>query len=294
MRTGLAISGTGHAAVLLWSVLTFAGTHLPDHPDLMPVDVISDADFSKLTNGAKTAPKAEQPKPVADKVGEATPVEDPTAAPAKKEVKASADVPPVPSPKPPQPKPPQPKPKTATPSDPIAEAIKKNDDKQRPDPKPAEAKAPPAPAKKPSEPQFDPRNIAELLNKQTPQRVAAAGPEVNAKVTLGVAGGTANQLSQYELDALKARLTQLWNPPAGARDARDLSFVISVKFKPDGTVDGRPRLVTAGSGPLFAAASEAAVRAILLGQPFTMLKPEHYEEWGEMEITFDHDMAVRG
>jgi len=205
MRTGLAISGAGHAAVLLWSVLTFAGTHLPDHPDTVPVDVISDADFSKLTNGAKTAPKAEQPKPVAEKIGEAAPVEDPTAAPAKKEVKAAADVPtPTPAPKPPAPKPKKP---AAAPSDPIAEAIKKSDDKQRPDPKP-EAKAPPAPPKKPApaEPQFDPRNIAQLLNKQTPQRVAAAGPEINPKVTLGVASGTALKASQSELDALKVRL----------------------------------------------------------------------------------------
>jgi len=293
MRTGLVISGTGHAAILLWSVLTFAGTHLPDHTDMLPVDVISDADFSRLTNGAKSAPKAEQPKPVAERIGEAVPVEDPMAAPAKKEVKAAADVPPVPAPKPPQHKP---KTTAAAPSDPIADAIKKSDEK-RPDPKHAEAKAPPAPTKKPAEPQFDPRNIAELLNKQTPTRVAAAGPEINNKVTLGVASGTATQLSQYELDALKARLSQLWNPPAGVRDAHDLSFVISVKFKPDGTVDGRPRLITTGSGPLFAAASEAAVRALLVGQPFTMLKPEHYDGdngWKEMEIRFDHDMAVRG
>ena len=29
------------------------------------------------------------------------------------------------------------------------------------------------------------------------------------------------------------------------------------------------------------------VRAVLIGQPFTMLRPEHYEVWKEMDFTFD-------
>jgi hypothetical protein len=29
------------------------------------------------------------------------------------------------------------------------------------------------------------------------------------------------------------------------------------------------------------------VRAVLTGQPFDMLKPEHYESWKELELTFD-------
>ena len=57
-----------------------------------------------MTNGAKNAPQAEKPKPVAEKVAEATPVADPTAKLAKNEIKAATDVPPVPEPKPPEPK----------------------------------------------------------------------------------------------------------------------------------------------------------------------------------------------
>ena len=29
------------------------------------------------------------------------------------------------------------------------------------------------------------------------------------------------------------------------------------------------------------------LRAVLTGQPFDMLKPEHYESWKELELTFD-------
>jgi colicin import membrane protein len=289
MKKGLTISGAGHAAILLWSVLTFAGTRLPDHTDALPVDVISTSDFSQLTNGAKTAPKAEQPKPVAEKIAPPTPVDDPTAAPAKKEVKAAAEVPPTPAAKPPEPK--AAKKPASPPIDPIAEAIKKNDDK-RPDPKPEAKTQPKKPA--PAEPEFNPRNIAQLLDKRTPTRIAAAGSEINDKVTQGVAGGTASQMSLYELDALRARLSQLWNPPAGARELHDLSVTIRVKFRQDGSVDGRPRIMSSGGGPLYTAASESAVRAILAGQPFTMLKPEHYDQWNEIDITFDQNMMLGG
>src|ERR1700732_4288566 len=157
MRTGLAISCAGHAAVLLWSVLTLAAR--PYHVDstqALPIDLISTTEFSRMTHGAKNAPQAEHPKPVVDKVAEAAPADDPTAKLAKKEIKAATDVPPVPEPKPAEPtvkkSPPPP-----APTDPIVEAWKKDEDKN-PDPKKADTKTP-TPPKKPAEPapQFDPR-----------------------------------------------------------------------------------------------------------------------------------------
>jgi colicin import membrane protein len=36
------------------------------------------------------------------------------------------------------------------------------------------------------------------------------------------------------------------------------------------------------------------VRAVFLSQPFDMLKPEHYELWKEIEITFDPRYMFRG
>ena len=61
MRTGLTISGAGHAVVLLWSVLTL--TLRPYHTESMtavPIDVISTSDFSQLTAGTPTAKPAER------------------------------------------------------------------------------------------------------------------------------------------------------------------------------------------------------------------------------------------
>jgi outer membrane biosynthesis protein TonB len=298
MRTGLAISGAGHAAVLLWSVLTFIVQ--PYHAEQMkglPVDLISATEFSQMTNGAKNAPQVEQPKPVVEKVAEAAPVEDPTAKLAKKEIKAATDVP-VPEPKPPEPKvkkPPQP----PAPTDPIAEALKKDEDK-KPEPKKPDPK-PPTPPKKPAQqepaPQFDPRNVRALLDKRDSQRVASAGGnEINSTVSLGASGGIAGQsgpsgapsgqLSQAEYMALRAKLQNLWSPP-GAGDPREMTLQVEIQLNPDGTLSAPPVVLTRGNSPLFLAASDSAKRAVIRGQPYTMLRPEHYEVWKDLEITFD-------
>jgi hypothetical protein len=52
--------------------------------------------------------------------------------------------------------------------------------------------------------------------------------------------------------------------------------------------------VSSGSSPLSVAARESAVRALFRGQPFDMLKPEHYEQWKEIEINFDPRDMIRG
>jgi colicin import membrane protein len=43
---------------------------------------------------------------------------------------------------------------------------------------------------------------------------------------------------------------------------------------------------------------DSAVRAVFVGQPYTMLRPEHYEQWKEIDFTFDtrqmfHDLPAR-
>jgi outer membrane biosynthesis protein TonB len=296
MRTGLTISGAGHAAVLLWSVLTLAMRPYPSAPTTaVPIDLISTSEFTQMTSGAQNAKPAEHPKPLAEKVGPATPVDDPAAKVTKREVKAANDVPPAPEPKPPEPK--VKKPPPPAPADPIADALKKEDAEKKPEPKRAEIK-PPTPPKKPPQqpeaPQFDARKVAALLDKRTPERLAAAGDVMNNSLQQGAPTGGAATLSQSEQDAVRARLMQLWNPPVGAKSPQELSVTVRFKLKPDATLDGSPIVITSGSGPLFMATRDSAVRAVLRGQPYLMLRPEHYELWQEMEVTFDDSMMTRG
>ncbi len=77
MKAGWTISAALHGAVLAWGLVTFATRPLSaPPPDFISTDIISASDFSQITNGIKTAPKAEAPKPLVEKVAEAKPVEE--------------------------------------------------------------------------------------------------------------------------------------------------------------------------------------------------------------------------
>jgi Protein of unknown function (DUF2939) len=94
-------------------------------------------------------------------------------------------------------------------------------------------------------------------------------------------------LSVDEIGALRARLAKLWKIPAGAKSPEELIVRIRFQLNRDRTIAGSPVVLTAGTSPLFLASRDSALRALNAAQPFTMLRPEHYEEWKEIEITFD-------
>jgi colicin import membrane protein len=291
MRTGLTISAISHVLLLLWAALSLSARPLvAAAPDSLPVDIISDTQFSQLMAGNKNAPKAETPKPLVDKIEEPKPANDVVPKIAEK-----PEIRPIPTEAPAEQKPPEQKPAQAkaekTPPqpkpDPIAEALKKEDAR-----KAAEAKA--AAAKKKPQPAFNPDQIAAMLDKRDPQRQAATGDAIEQNPSLGVASGSAPMLSQSEVDALRARLAQLWNPPAGVLNPQDLVVKIRVKLGRDRKLAAPPMVLTSGRGTVFEAARDGAVRALFQGQPYDMLKPEHFDLWKEMEITFDPREMVPG
>jgi hypothetical protein len=299
MKTASVISAGLHAAVLVWAMVSFSGKTLEAMPtDSLPIDMISEKDFTQLTKGSKDAPKSAVTKPLVEKVADTQKVVEDTKPKVsdKPEIKATAEKPPEPPPtpeakpiekkadsKPPAPeKPPQQMAQAK--ADPIADKIKKEEKQE------AKAESKPLPPKKPpqkKEPQFDARKIAALLDQRDPQRNATLGAELNPNASLGSVKGEAAQLSQSEFDALLARLRQCWNPPVGATNSDNLFVVFRVLFKRDGSVMQTPVLVQAPPSQFGPALAESAKRALLQCQPYTMLKPEHYEEWRDMEIKFD-------
>lgn len=304
MRTGLAISSVVHASALLWAVLTFASSPLDSLPtDSLPVDIISPTEFSQLTAGSKTAPKQDAPKPLAEKEGPKKQVEDHTAKISeKKEIQATkneqtppkpvekTETKPEPKPEPPKPAQPaeaKPEPKPEEKPDPIAEALKKDESKKKEEQKQQAQKAVPTPPRKPppkKQPEFNPQRIAALLDKRDPTRQAATGDAINRTASLGVPAGTAGTLSQNELDALRARLKQNWSVPPVA-DKIVIRMVI--RLTPDGRLASPPQVMTRGSGAAFEAFRDSAVRAVMVSQPFNMLRRETYETWREIDIDFD-------
>lgn len=341
---GLIVSASAHAAVLLWTAISFAAKPLEMPPaESMPIDIISDVQFSQLTAGAKDAPKKPAPKPFAEKKAEPKLVEDTTAKVADKEIvtasapAAAAEPPPAP-PKPekklPEPKPkpaeakaePKAEPKEAekpVPEEakPDAEALKKAETKpppkkkeakahptsqKKPEPKPpVVADAKPTPPKKvaepkpptepkPEEPKFNASRIAALLDKRAPQRLASAGDVVNPVSTLGARTGTAQTLSQNEIDALRARIQQCWNPPAGVAEAKDLVVQVRILFNQDGSLQSEPRVVGRGMTSAQQVAAESAMRAIRRCAPYSFMPAAKYEAWKDVEVTFDPRDLFRG
>jgi colicin import membrane protein len=298
MKTGLTISVIGHAAVLLWSVVTFGIRPLSAPPvDSLPVDIVSATEFSQMTAGQKTAPKAPAPKPLVEKVAEAKPPADnPADKVADKPEIVTASVKPTqptPEPKPQDAKPPEAKPEPKP--DPIAEALKKDEARKKAEAKKEEAKIP-VPPRKPPQPKFDPKLIEQklaLLDKREGQRRAYTGETLSATPTLGTATGTAPVLSQNELDALRARLRDCWNLPAGAADARDLNIEVRILLKQDGSLQAEPKVLNRSSNPFFQIAAESALRAVRTCAPFNFLPVAKYEAWKDIEINFDPQYMFR-
>jgi outer membrane biosynthesis protein TonB len=274
MRTASAISTGLHAAVLLWAVVSFTGETFKVTPaESLPIDLISEKEFSEMTKGIKDAPKpVEQPKPLVEKKDEAKPKIEDFKAPITEKVDIKPTVAKQPEPAP------EPKP------DPIAEKLKKAEKHE------AKTQPPRLPPKKPplpKQPKFDADKIAALLDQRAPQRAAITGEQPSPSPSLGTAMGNAAKLSQSELEALRARLMALWNPPVGIQNPEDYVIRIRIRLGRDGRLTAPPAVITHGGGQLFDTARDSAVRAVFRGQPFDMLKPEHYDTWKDIEVTFD-------
>jgi len=117
---------------------------------------------------------------------------------------------------------------------------------------------------------------------------------LNATASLGTSHGTAKTLSQSELDALRARLTKLWNVQAGTERPEELIVDIRIRLTPDKRLASPPEIVSRGSSPRYQAAADAAMRAVLQAQPYDMLQPSTYDQWKDMIVTFDPRQMFSG
>lgn len=290
-----------HALVIGWSVITFSARSLEAPPQSMPVDIISSDQFSKITAGIKTG-KKENPKPLVEKVADATPVDNTAGKITEKQaiITAATPHPPKPVEKPVEKKPDppkhtaenkpkdKPKPVEKKPDrskiDPIAEALKAEKVKKPPPKRMAKAARP---RKQKREPVFDEAKIAALLDKRDPTHQAVTGATLNAAASLGSTQGHAATLSQSELDAMRARLAGLWDVQPDVEHPKELDVTVRIRLGRDRRLIGPPQVVSTGNSPRYQAAAEAAVRAVIEGQPYDMLRNDSYDQWKYMDIDFD-------
>ncbi|MGN6749325.1 MAG: hypothetical protein ACTHJS_12105 [Xanthobacteraceae bacterium] len=203
---------------------------------------------------------------------------------AKPELKTDLKPPPKPADKPDKPKPPEYRP------DQIANLLKKDAAKDA-----AKHEDAPAQPTRDSAPKFNADQVAQLLDKREPQRQVATAQSLNDSPTLGAAVGAQDaRLSQSEIDALRARVSSCWSPPPGIDANSRVYVVLRVLFKTDGSMVQAPTLVEGSASALGPALAESAKRALLLCQPFTMLRPEHYDQWKDIELKFDPHELLGG
>ncbi len=295
------LSVAGHGLFLVWALVSFAQPFESKPIEAISADMISADDFSKLTAGTEKAEKKDTPKPVVEKIAEPKPAEDLTAkVNEKKEVKASTEETSLePTPKKLDPKPvaapPEPKQEAKAADkkepdqkiDPIAEALKKDEAKKPEKEKKVETKPQPVKKPEPQQPKFDPRQALANVDRRDAQRMAATGTTMNSIASQGAPKGDAPVMSASELGALKARLTQNWSIAVSV--PREIKIMIMLKMKRDGTLSAL-QVRTDGTGPIYQAIQESALRAVRASQPFDMLRQSTYEidgGWKELILVFN-------
>jgi hypothetical protein len=307
MKLGLPVSTFGHAAILIWALVSFSAKTFDASSESMLVDVVSNTEFSQLTAGSEKAQKVAAPKPVVDKVAdEQNPVKDPTLKISNKPpIEATSEG----SPPPPEPAAEPTQAKPAEPSvDTIAEALQKEQAKQLEEQKrlqeqkKAEEQKKREEAKKRAEAKRIEeakrredakkleQKITEVLDKRDPRREAATGAVANQVASLGVAAptSTAPELSQDEKSAMIARLGSEWT-------TFNCVVTVHIQLGPDRRLIGPPEVVkSSGSDTQCQLAADSAKRAVVSSQPFDMLHTSTYDSWHDMVIDFDPAVFRRG
>lgn len=303
MRKGLAVSLLLHAAILIWAIAVFPSAREVNAPQPVPVEIVTPSDLTRTKAGEK---QAEKDKPVASKEPEKVRVAkkespkerraavrepapkpaDPVREPAPKKAAEKAKPAHEPAPKKTAhkaPAPPVPTRKPAAPAK-FTEPLKPN--------KPVAAKPKPVKPKRKKD-DFSADRIAALLNKApdaarrtapaTADRPKKHEPEKPAQ---GRREGQDLRMTMSEIDALRARISQCWNPPVGGLGAQALRVRLRLQLNRDGMLAERPQVVNRETSPFFQAAADSAVRAVMLCQPYA-LPAEKFALWRDMILNFD-------
>ncbi|ODN68022.1 hypothetical protein A6302_04352 [Methylobrevis pamukkalensis] len=157
--------------------------------------------------------------------------------------------------------------------------------------KPTTSKAPAKPAKTTSEQgredstsNFDPEDIANLLNKVDPSGGGARRSDRTA--SLGTATGRASgEMTANEIAALQARIFECWVPPIGA-NTEGVTVPIRMQLNEDGSLAGAPTAISVPGGPYGQVVAEAALRAIRRCAPYDFLPVEKFDRWSVVNINF--------
>lgn len=93
-------------------------------------------------------------------------------------------------------------------------------------------------------------------------------------------------LTQLDLDNLIRQIQICWKLPPDVSKGRTSVVEVRIKFKSDGTLDGRPKILNEPTGDDLILIIDSAIRALVRCQPFK-LRVASYESWKEIDVTFN-------
>lgn len=244
--------------------------------------------------------------------GEGAPVEIVTAAEARAAARATPAPPPAPTPDPSPAPAPAPPSKLETPALPEAIAVAAKPDEPKPEkpipdktkpekpkPRPLDtdalssllAKA--APRAKPLDTKALSKSLDAAVPKAKPLDTTALGKSLDAALPKAAASPARGdpRIAAGIAAAIRAQVTPCFTPPVGGAAAGKITALLHIAISRDGSIAGRPGLVSqtgvTGANAAYARAfAEAAMRAVLRCAPLK-LPAAQYDQWAQVEINFD-------
>lgn len=273
-RIGLGVAVLLHVALVAVLVMQPGKDDVPPLPERMTVSLTSEVSLASTAPDPVAESRAAIAPTLSDERPAAAPIEQaqPEPIPAPRPVATTPPPRPVPTKAATQPRTQaQPDPPRRRPDRPVAQ------------PSRAAAQAPSKPAAKPAGgsrigADFLPGAGDSTATSET--RIPAAQIGASAKASLA--------------QAIARQLRPHWSAPQGV-DVEQLVTVLSFSLNPDGSLAGRPRVVsqsgeTASNAPQKDLHAERAIRAVQLAAPFD-LPPEYYEAWKNIRnAQFDRNL----
>jgi len=125
--------------------------------------------------------------------------------------------------------------------------------------------------------------ISSIINAED-SRGATTG--TGGQASAGKPTGQAARLTQSERDALAAQMRKCWSPPLSALSEPGLTVRLLVDLNRDGSVAGTPKILSQSTSNVADTTARAAQRAVLRCGPYR-LAADKYEEWQQIDVTFD-------
>lgn len=163
--------------------------------------------------------------------------------------------------------------------------------KEAPKPKPEPKKPIPKPVEKPK-PKRDLSNLIDKSLKDAPRKTKPTDFAKSIEEAIPEGAKLDARTMATLGQAIRERIYRCWDPGAGGPDAKGMATLLRVRVQRDGTIIGRPEVlsqtgVRAGNEGYGRAARDAAIRAVMNPAcSLAGLPSELYDGWKDFQINF--------